>query len=171
MSNVQCFRIVRGTEFHKAIQKYLELAPRWAGVTHELGNSIGEEITRIARMPQALRIDYTELKLEENKKIFKKDGMLRKNLKVSKEIHEKYIEIIKSLGLEEYEEISTINFVHGAMRRKDQKLESFIANEDDVFYKGDFDLAKKTDGLVEPITLIEYQETYLAELKKREANQ
>lgn len=54
------------------------------------------------------------------------------------------------------------------MRTHGQELESFVTSENDIYYKTNFDLEKRTNGLVIPITEIEYEETYLNELKKRE---
>lgn len=53
------------------------------------------------------------------------------------------------------------------MRSSNQHLESYVTSDYDIYYKADFNLEKKTGGLVIPITELEYQETYLQELKKK----
>src|SRR5699024_1995190 len=105
----------------------------------------------------------------ENRNLFKIDGQLKANTKKSKKILDGYLEIIEECGLSGFMELRLINFTYGVMRVRGQKLESFKTSEDDVYYKADFDLEKKTNGLVEPITEVEYEEKYLTELKKREA--
>jgi len=86
----------------------------------------------------------------------------------AKSINEEYKNILSDVGLNDYEELRYINFAYGVMRMRGQKLESFRTSENDIFYKADFDLVKRTDGLVEPITEIQYEEKYLEELKKQE---
>ncbi len=131
----------------------------------------GEEITRIVFDPNNLIIVPRELTNEDNKKLFTKYGHLKKNLKRSKELRNSYIKIIKRTGLSEFNDLSRINFIYGVMRTAGQKLESFRTTENDIYYKADFDLEKRSGGLVIPISEIEYQETYLNEIKKREAKE
>lgn len=164
----KCFKIKRGTDFDKSVKKHFALLPKWNNMYQRVSKLLGENITKLALTTDTLCIDYYELTKEENKKLFKKDGTLRANLKSSKQLMNLYKDAIKEEGLEEYEELRMINFCHGIMRTSGQRLESFITSEDDIYYKADFDLEKKTGGLVEPISEIEYQEKYLKELKNQE---
>jgi len=168
MSNYKCFKIKRGTGYDKAIKKHFELLPKWNQVFDKVSELLGEKITRLAFSVDYLKIDPNELTKEENKKLFKKDGVLKNNTKKAKSIFEEYKKIIDEVGLSEYEELRYINFRYGVMRTHGQYLKSFRTSENDIYYKADFDLERKTNGLVIPISEIEYEEKYLEELKKQE---
>lgn len=163
---IQCFKIKRGTDFDKAVKKHFSLLPRWNNVYSRVGKLLGENITKLALVKDELCIDYSELTKEENKKMFKKDGTLRANLKSSKQLMNLYRDVIEEEGLSEFEELRRINFSYGVMRTSGQRLESFRTSEADIYYKADFNLEKRTGGLVVPITEVEYEEKYLEELKK-----
>jgi|SRR5690625_102436 len=169
MTKSQCFVIKRGTDFHEAVKEHFELLPRWSEVFEQVSILLGEEITKMTFDPDNLKIVPRELTNEDIKKLFTKDGRLKKNLKRSNELRKAYLEIIKEVGLTHFEDLSRINFSHGVMRLQGQSLESFRTTENDVYYKADFDLAARSEGQVVPISEIEYSETYLNELKKREA--
>lgn len=167
MSTTQCFKIKRGTDYDKAVKKHFELLPLWNKVYREVSKLLGENITKLAYSTEELYIDPTELTKPENKKLFTKEGKLKANLKKAKTIREEYKKIIEQLGLTEYEELRFINFAFGVMRTRGQQMEMFRTSENDIYYKTDFDLERKTEGLVIPISEIEYQEKYLDELKKQ----
>jgi hypothetical protein len=172
MSNsIQCFKIKQGTKYDAAVKKHFSLLPKWQTVYDEVGKLLGEKITRLALSTEELYVDPSEMRKEENKKLFKKDGSLKSNLKRAKQVLDSYKKIVEGAGLSEYQELRFINFTYGVMRTRGQKLESFRTSEDDVYYKADFDLEKKADGVVVPISQIEYEEKYLEELKKQEEKQ
>lgn len=164
--NNQCFKAVIGTEYDKAIKEHFELLPKWGNVFKKLNEYLGEELTRIAFLPDVLWIDKSELTKDENKKLFTNKGKVKSNLKKSKQLEEKYKEIIKEEGLENYKDLSRINFSFGFYRLRGQHMESFVTSENDIYYKADFDLRKGSDKYLEHITEIEYEEKYLEELKK-----
>jgi regulator of replication initiation timing len=165
---MQYFKIKRGTDFDKAIKKHCELRPKWNDVYKKVSELLKENITLLVRSTQYLIIEYSELRDEENKKVFKKDGSLKANNKKAKHYLEDYKAVIQEAGLSEYEEIGHINFCYGVMRFSGEHLKSYLTSEHDVYYEADFDLAERSKGIVEPITAIEYQEKYLEELKKKE---
>lgn len=139
---------------------------KWREVYGKLSELLDEQITLLVQSPSNLQIEYTELKKDENQKVFKKDGSLKKNNKNAKLIEAGYREIIREVGLKDYESWGHLNFAYGVMRFHGESLKSFKTNELEVYYEADFDLVERSKGLVEPITEIEYQEKYLEELKK-----
>jgi hypothetical protein len=168
MNNVQCFKIKRGTKFDQEVKKHFNQTPKWDNVFGKVGEILGEKITRMALTTDNLYIDTKELTKEENKKLFTKDGKLKSNSKLAKEVLKNFKTIVKEEGLEDYQELRMLNFIYGVMRRNGQNLESYRTSENDIFYKADFDLEAQSNGLVEPITHIQYEEKYLEELKKKE---
>ncbi len=168
MRKTQCFVIKKGTNFDKEVKNHFKLRDQWDDVFERISNLLGEKITRMAFSASRFIIDPSELTNEDNKKLFKKDGELKSNSNKAKDLLEKYKEIIREEGLSEYEELRHINFRYRVMRTQGQDMESFVTSENDIYYKTNFDLEKKTNGLVVPISEIEYEETYLNELKKRE---
>ena len=167
MKKVQCFVIKRGTNFDRDIKEHFGLRDKWENVFPRVSELLGEKITEMALDTDELVISLDEIKNEQTKKLFTKNGVLRKNLKASNQLRKDYQRIIQEEGLKRYRELRFINFVYGVMRLSGQMLESFVTDEHDVYYRADFDLEKKTNGLVTPISEVEYQETYLNELKKR----
>ncbi|PWA08627.1 hypothetical protein DCC39_14400 [Pueribacillus theae] len=167
MSKTQCFKIKRGTVYDKAAKEHFELLPKWKNVFSRLSDLLEEEITKMAFSPHILRLDPSEFTKEENKKLFRKDGVLKSNTNKAKNLFKDYQKIIEEEGLSKFEELRHINFIYGVMRMRHQHLESFRTSENDIYYKADFDLEKKTNGLVIPISEIEYEEKYLEELKKK----
>lgn len=171
MRNTKCFKAIEGTEYDKAIKETFNLTPNWNNVTDKLSALLGEEITRMAVDPKQLRIDLLQIKNPENKKLFTKDGMLKKNLKASKELSEKYKTIVQEEGLENFRDFGYVNFTFGAMRMRGQNLESFLTLDGVMYFKADFDMNQRYGGeeknlFLEEISEIEYEEVHLAELKK-----
>lgn len=170
MGKYQCFKIKRGTKYDEAVKHHFSLEPKWKLVFKHVSDLLGEEINKLGFSKDQLIVDPYELTKEENKKLFKKDGSLKGNLKKSKELLKEYKSLIEEVGLSEYEELRFINFAYGVMRTHGQTMEQFKTSEDDIYYKCNFDLEKKTSGAVEPISEIAYEEKYLEELKKREGD-
>jgi hypothetical protein len=169
MTQYQCFKIKRGTDYDKAVKEHFKLLPKWNNVFDKLSELLGEKITKLALTPEYLLLDKSELKNDEIKKLFTVDGRLKNNTKKAKQLFLEYQNILNEEGLSKYQELRFINFAYGVMRMQGQELESYRTSEDDIYYRASFDLNKKTSGLVEPITEIEYQEKYLEELKKQSA--
>lgn len=167
MKRTQCFVIKRGTDYDKAVKKHFELRPKWENVFNRVSELLGQKIERMAFDTKQLFVDYFDLS-DDNKQLFTKDGRLKRNLNKSKEIHREYLRIIKDEGLTDFMELGRINFIYGVMRMQGQELEYFATLENDIYYKADFDLEKRSNGNVIPISEVEYQETYLNELKRRE---
>ncbi len=171
MRETQCFKIKRGTEFDQSVKHHFELADKWENVFPKVSELLDEEITMMVLTTDNLIIELDEIKKPENKKLFKKDGALKKNLKEANQLRKNYQKIIKDEGLEDYQELRYINFVYGIMRRRGEELKSFRTSENDIYYKADFDLEKRSSGNVTPISEVEYQEKYLEEIKKKEAEE
>ncbi len=171
MRETQCFKIKRGTEFDKSVKHHFELADKWENVFPRVSELLDEEITMMVLTADNLIIELDEVKKPENKNLFKKDGALKRNLKEANQLRRFYKEIIKDEGLEDYEELRYINFVYGVMRRRGEELVSFRTSENDIYYKADFDLEKRSQGNVIPISEVEYQEKYLEEIKKNESKE
>lgn len=165
----QCFKIKQGTAYADAVKQYFELLPRWKDVIKQLGEYLDENIQQISPRPESLIIDVKELNNPENIKLFTNAGKLKKSSKRSKEIREFYENLIKEYGLTEFESLSLINFTYGIMRYQGDKLESYTDGVGNIYYKATFDLEKRSNGSVEPITEIEYEETYLNLLKQKQA--
>ena len=169
MNNTKCFKVKAGSKYDMAVKKSLELEKKFNDMYEKVSEILGENITKMARSKDYLVIDSSELTKEENKKLFKKDGYLKLNSKKGKEIDSKFKAAINELGLTNYEELPKINFIYSVMRRsQQQKLSSFVTSENDIYFKANFDLEEYAKGSVEPISEIEFEETYLNELKKRE---
>lgn len=163
-----CFKINRESDFYVEVQKQLKLRHIWSEVMFQHASEIlGEKITKMAFDTKELAVDLSEIKNPETKKLFKQDGTLKKNLKKSKEILKRYQAAVELEGLSEYEELRYINFRFGVMRVRGQSLESFRAHDGDIYYKANFDLNKRSNGNVVPISEIEYEEMYLETLKKQ----
>lgn len=166
MNDIQCFKVKKGSKLEQEINKYFSDLPKWVNVIKDVNEFMGESITRIGLDPQNLYIDPDELKKVENKKLFTKDGRLKKsNLKRANALREIYKESVKMNGLQDFKEFDYICFTYGIYRTRGQRLERFGSKEVGVYFKANFDLEKRTNGMVEPITEIEYQETYLKMLK------
>lgn len=172
MSEMKYFKIKRGTKYHEAVLNHFQLNKQWKQVYEKLSEVLDEKITKLVQYPRFLTIDPTELTKDENKKAFKKDGTLKAKSKKAKEIEEQYKLIIHEAGLEEYENLGTINFIYGVMRYQGETLKTFKTSQYDLYYKADFDVAgraKNTSGdILEEISEVEYTEKYLAEIKKKE---
>jgi hypothetical protein len=168
MGKYQCFKSKRGTKYDRALKKHFSMLPKWEIVFDKVGEILDEKITRMAFETDELYLDISGIKKEENKKLFTKDGRLKKNSNRAKSVLGLYKDTIQDEGLSEFQDLRLINFTHGIMRLRGQKLESFKTSKDDIYFKADFDLESKSNGSVEPISEIEYEEKYLEELKNRE---
>jgi len=167
MNQYQCFKIKRGTDYDIAVKKHFSQRPKWKNVVSKVNEILCEgDISEMALVTDALWINTAQLKSEKNKNMFTKDGKLKSNSKKAKEVLNKYISIIEDEGLSDFVELGLINFSFGVMRLRGQELESFVTSEHDIYYKCDYDLKKRTQDLVIPITEIEYEEKYLEELKR-----
>ncbi|OME55554.1 hypothetical protein BSK59_13850 [Paenibacillus odorifer] len=165
--SLQYFKIKNGTEFDTAVKKHLNMLPNWKQVYGKLSELLDEKITLLVQASDYLQIDCSEIKKEENQKLFKKDGSLRANSKKAKEVLAAYKDIIEECGLKGFENLGHINFCYGVMRFQGETMKSFKTSEHDIYYEASFDLEERSKGLVIPITDIEYQEKYLEELKKQ----
>lgn len=166
---IQCFKIKHGTEYDKAVKKYIEQRPKWINVIKRTAELLKEnKLTEIVLSVDKLWINIEQLTNEDNKKLFNKNGKVRSNSKRSKELNEQYIKIISDEGLSDFQDIKVINFCYGVMRLQGQKLESFFTSEGDIYFKADFNLEERSHGMVVPITEIEYEEKYLEQLKKEQ---
>lgn len=165
MTNIQCFKSKSGTNYDSEIKKHFNLLPKWDLMFEKVSELLDENITKLAFSCDHFIIDPNELTNEENKKLFKKDGQI-KSTKKAQELFLKYKGLIDEVGLLEYKELRLINFTYGIGRTRGQVLESFHTSEDDLYFKADFDLERRSSGNVEPITEIDYEEKYLEELKK-----
>lgn len=166
---MQCFKIKRGTNYDTAVKKHFAQRPLWKNVMNKVASLLDENIDEMALVTDELWINTNQINKEDIKKLFNKDGKLKSNTKRAKELLERYKQIVKEEGLSDFQELRFINFAYGVMRLQGQHLESFVTSEDDIFYKADFDLKKRSKGLVIPITEIEYEEKYLEELKKNKS--
>lgn len=172
MSEMKFFKIKQGTKYHEAVKQHLNLLPKWKPIYAKVSELLDEKITRMVQTPNYLRIEYSELKKEENKKVFKKDGTLKANMKKAKEIEVAYKEIIEEAGLDKYESLGHINFCYGVMRYHGETLITFKTSDQELYYEANFDLEDRVknsfgESLVIPITEIEHQEKYLEEIKKQ----
>jgi hypothetical protein len=167
--SLQYFKIKNGTDYDKAVKKHLNMLPKWKAVYEKLSELLDEKITMLVQVPDYLKIEYSELKKEENRKLFKKDGTLRANSKKAKEILATYKQIIDESGLIGYESLGHINFCYEVMRLNGESMKSFKTSEQDIYYETSFNLEERSKGLVVPITDIEYQEKYLEELKNKKS--
>lgn len=170
---MQYFKSKPGTSYDKKIKKYFALSDKWKKVMFKkVSKLLGEKITRMAFDPNELYIDVSQLKNEENKRLFTKDGKLKANNKKANEIREKYIEIVAEEGLQETEDLNKINFSHRIVRYGNlgnpDHIRSFVTSEKDIYFETDFDLEERSNGSVVRITAIEYHEKYLEEIKKQE---
>ncbi|KZE65029.1 hypothetical protein AV545_03665 [Paenibacillus jamilae] len=174
MNEMKFFKIKQGTKYHEAVKQHLALLPKWKPIYAKVSELLDEKITLMVQSPNYLQIEYSELKKDENKKIFKKDGTLKTNSKKAKEIEAAYKEIVKEAGLEKFESLGHINFCYCVMRYHGETLKTFKTSDHELYYKADFDLEERTkqstgDSFVIPITEIEHQEKYLEEIKKQSA--
>lgn len=168
MSENQCFKIKRGTEFDKAVKEHFNLKGNWKTMFKKVGALLDEDIHEMALVTDNLYVNMKEIKKDENKKIFTADGRLKQNTKIAKQVLIDYKRLIEESGLSNYQELRLINFIYGVMRIQGQELASFRTSEDDIYYKANFDLEQSSNGVVEPISEIEYEEKYLSELKLKE---
>lgn len=168
-----CYKSISDSDYGKAIKQYVELSARWGGVLEKVSDLLNESVTKMARDPKELYIDVNEV-TKETRKLFTKDGKLKKNSKKANDLRKEYMEITKGLGLSEYEEKGLINFHYGIMRTcNTQRLESFVSSDGVNYMKANFDLNSLRDvsSYIKPISEIEFEETYLNELKKKEDSQ
>lgn len=162
------YKIKPGTAYAKEIEKYFEMKPLWKGVYKKVSELLGEQVEALAHTTDNLYVEFHELKNEDNKKMFKKNGCLKTNSKRAKETLIRYKEIIKELGLSEYQTIGHINFKYGVMRYSGEELRSFGTHEKQMYFEASFDLEKRSRELVIPISEVEYREKYLEVLKQSE---
>ncbi len=172
MSKNYFFKSIDESSYGKKLKRYFELVPKWNEVINRVGTILNEDITKIARDPEDLYIDIDELQ-GDTKNLFTKEGRLKKNLNEAKEMKEIYLEIIEDVGLSEYVDLYLINFFHGIIRTNDQqRIESFISSDGVNYIKANYNLLDrdKSSGSIEPISEIEFEETYLKELKRSKEN-
>lgn len=170
MTQRYAYKSVPESKFGKAVKRYHELLPMWNQVIDDLSDFLGDKITKIVRDPERLVLDVDELS-DENAKLFKKDGSLKKNSKKANELADTYKSIIDDAGLSDFKDLHLLKFIYGVMRTsRQQHMESFLSSEGELYVETDWDMLErqKTDGSIEPITKIEYTEKYLSELKKNE---
>lgn len=167
MSNIQCFRSIKDSNYHRDVQQYFELHPRWNHVIDKVAVMLDEPISAIAFNTKDLYVNVDEIAKQDIKDLFTKDGKLARNRKLANAYHTQYQGIISEEGLEQYKELPLINFSYGLMRMRGQSLQGFADEEGIIYFKCDFDLAKGNENNVEPITHIEYEEKHLDILKKR----
>ncbi|WP_431785909.1 hypothetical protein [Paenibacillus lactis] len=146
MGDMRYYKIKPGTAYDTAVKKYFNLYQKWNAVYAAVGELLDEEITMMVRIPDYLQIEFKELQKEENKKLFKKDGKLKLNLKKAKEIEAAYKDIVKNAGLSEYQTIGSINFAYGLMRYSGETLKMFSTADHEIYYEADFDLEKDLRG-------------------------
>lgn len=164
---IQCFKIKQGTKYDQAVKKYIAQRPKWSNVIKRTAELLQEDkLTEIALSVDDLWINTKQLDKDDNKKLFNKDGKLKSNSKRAKELKEQYKQILADEGLADFQDVGVINFCYGVMRMQGEKLSRFFTSEGDIYFKADFDLDKRSDGVVVPISEIEYEEKYLEELKK-----
>lgn len=174
VGNKKFYKIKPGTAYYVAVKQHFDLKEKWTEVFPKVSELLGESITRLAMVTDMLYVDLAEIKKDENKKLFNKNGCLKSNSKKAKKLHEDYIAILSEVGLKDFKELRVINFIYGVMRYSGEELSSFVTSENDIYYEADFDLEARSTrsssgkSLVIPITEIEYQEKYLEELKKQE---
>ncbi len=141
---------------------------------NRVGELLNETITSMAFDSKELYIDPSEIKNKETKKLFTKEGKLKGNINKAKELRKEFLQIIKDEGLSEYQPLRFINFAYGVMRHGNfgnpDNMKSFRTSENEIYYETDFDLEDRSNGMVEPITEVEYQEKYLEEVKKKQAS-
>lgn len=171
MTQYKFYKTKEGTKYTEAVKEHFTMLPKWNEVYGALSILLGEKITKLAFSTRFLVIDRNELKNEENRKMFKLDGMLKSNTKKAKKLFEDYQQILKDLGLDAFSELRDLDFTYGIMRRRGQDMDRFKTSENDIYFRTDFDLAKASNGMVEEITEREYAEKYLEETKKREETQ
>ena len=165
MTNRQCFKSVAGTEYNEEVKKHYEDREKWRTVINQVGEMLNEQITRMALAPKDLYLDLEEVKNEELLKLFTKNGKLKTTTKEAREYKKSYTKIVKENDLEDYQEMGLTNFKYGIMRFAGETMESFVAVDGITYFKTNFNLADRAKGVVEPVSEIEYEETYLAELK------
>lgn len=173
MRKMQYFKIKRGSAYDKEVKKHFRLRDKWADVMFDrVSELLGQKIERMAFSPDELYIVKEDIKDEETRKLFTQSGKLKANIKKANELREKYIQIVKEEGFSDYEELRYINFHFDVMRYANlgnpDHMESFRTSEDDIYFEADFDLEKRSNGSVVPITEVEFREKYLEELRKRE---
>lgn len=170
MTKSYCYKSNPESDFGKAVKKYYMLLPLWSAVADAVSELLGEKITKMAQETDELWIDTSEVSAE-TKKLFTKDGKLKANSKRANEIRKEYKRIISSVGLTDFQDLRFIKFAYGIMRTsRQQRLESFICSECDMYLKADYDMLyrDKSAGSISPISEIEFEEKYLSELKKQE---
>lgn len=164
------YKMKEDSAYGKAVKKHFRQLKTWdKEIFPWLQEALGENVKRMGITREDLYVDVSELEKEENIKLFKKDGSLKKNTKRGKELKREFEETLEEHGLEDFEELRMLHFVYGAMRRQGETMEMFITSDHVIHYKADFDLIDRTNGAVEEITEVEYQETYLEEIKKRDS--
>lgn len=162
------YKIKPDTAYAKEVEKYLDLRSLWKDAYPKVSELLGEEVQAIAFTTDNLYVEYKELKNEENKKMFRKDGGLKAAGKRAKETLIGFKKIISDLGLTEFENLGHVNFKYGVMRYSGEVLKSFRTRDKQMYYEANFDLEKRSKGLVIPISEVEYRERYLEELKQSE---
>ncbi|TVY09854.1 hypothetical protein [Paenibacillus cremeus] len=165
----QCFKITRGTDYDKAVKKHFKQKPLWHNVFVRVSAMLNEKIDKMALVPDELWVEFNDLTKDENKKLFGKNGKLKNNTKRAKETLEQYRQIVTDEGLSDFRQLGEINFIYGVMRFQGEELSSFVTSENDIYYQASFNLQERSEGLVETISEIEYQEMYLKELKNKSA--
>lgn len=166
----KCYKTKPGTEYAAAVKEHFDIKPKWKNMFSVVSDLLGEKIERIAFVADELVIEPSDIKNEQKRKLFTKDGYLKKNMKKSREILDQYKQAIKDNGLEGYKDLGRINFSYGIYRAAGQEFRSFGTSEGELYFKADYDLNSRADGLLEEISEIEYEEKYLYEIKKREKN-
>lgn len=174
MKKYSFYKSKRGSKYDNEVKNYFKQEEKWRTVIiGKVAELLDENITSINLDNEILGVNLREVKNEETLKLFKKNGVLKQNSKAAKSLNEKYLQILKDEGLEKSSTLQLINFTYGVMRHSNfgnpDYMERFVTSENDIYFKADFDLEKRSNGSVEAITEVEYHEKYLEEVKKRES--
>jgi hypothetical protein len=167
------YQSIKGSDFEKAMLNHYKQNEKWSEVSKDLESLLGETIgVYMAPDNEELHIDpaTTAGFKDENLKLFKTDGRLKKNSKKAKKLAEDYASIIRRHGLSNYVPKAFINFSYGVIRtHPKQTMESFFKDER-YFVKSSVDFLEHkpfSANSIEPISEIEYEEAYLELIKNR----
>ncbi|MGV6935864.1 hypothetical protein ACWA2B_10155 [Paenibacillus sp. CMM36] len=157
MNKIQYFKIKQGTKYYELVKQHLATILKWKPIYAKVSELLDEEIDLMVQTPKHLQVEYSQLKKEENKKIFKENGTLKSNTKKGKEIEAAYKEIIKEAGLEKYESLIYIYFCDIVIRHLGENIGKFKIYEGEIYCEANFDLEKRTEGSIVQITEEEYR--------------
>jgi hypothetical protein len=169
VSDFHCYVSKEGSDYDQAVRREWQQQDDWSKVMTAMAVHMGEEFKSI----------YTEFALgfppavverfkPENKKLFRKDGFLKKSGKQAKALEQFYSSILVKFNLKNYRTLSMLRFSYNMFKSSPkQESQSYRDFDGRIYMRCNFIPGGAKNSLTE-MSELEYAETYTNLLKEQE---